>query len=296
MKKLLLLAIMAVATIAASAETESVSFKEKFDLNGDTQVDVGDVNLLLDYILAPAAYEDDHQPTGVVKTYTVGGVSFKMVSVGGGTFTMGATAEQGTKYPQSYEYPIHEVTLSHFWIGQTEVTEALWRAVMGSNPSNKVLGGNYPVDNVTWEDCQTFIGKLNELTGENFRLPTEAEWEFAARGGTLSKGYMFSGSDTASDVAWYAYRSSKCAVATKAANELGLYDMSGNLSEWCSDWYYYAYYSYSPINNPVGPPSGENRVTRGGNWGSSLAYCRVSSRSSNSPTYSSSYLGLRLAR
>ena len=287
---------MAVATIAATAETQSVSFKEKFDLNGDTQVDVGDVNLLLDYILAPSAYEDDHQPTGVVKTYTVGGVSFKMVSVGGGTFTMGATAEQGTNYPLSDEYPIHDVTLSHFWIGQTEVTEALWTAVMGSNPSIKVLGDNYPVDNVTWEDCQTFIGKLNELTGEKFRLPTEAEWEFAARGGTLSKGYMFSGSNTGSDVTWYAYSSSKHVVATKAANELGLYDMSGNINEWCNDWYYSKYYSYSPINNPAGPPSGEYRVYRGGSWGSSLGYCRVSTRSYYTPTTSNKYLGLRLAR
>ena len=187
-----------------------------------------------------------------------------MVPVEGGTFQMGATVEEGSDANDSAK-PVHSVTLSSYSIGQTEVTQALWKAVMGSNPSNWE-GDNLPVEMVSWKDCQKFITKLNRLTGQKFRLPTEAEWEYAARGGKLSKGYKYSGSNTLGDVAWHEENSDGKThpVATKQPNELGLYDMSGNVYEWCQDWYNSSYYSSSPGDNPTGPSSGSSRVNRGG--------------------------------
>ena len=225
--------------------------------------------------------------------FTVNGVRFEMVRVEGGTFTMGATAEQGSDVYDD-EKPAHQVTLSSYSIGKTEVTQALWQAVMGSNPSN-FKGSNLPVEEVSWEDCQTFIRKLNALTGKNFRLPTEAEWEYAARGGNKSRGFKYSGSNTLSYVAWYGDNSSNKThpVATKAPNELGIYDMSGNVWEWCSDWE--GAYSSSSQYNPTGSNSGSFRVSRGGGWYSRARLCRVSNRSHGNPTYRDDYLGLRLA-
>jgi len=232
--------------------------------------------------------------TGGTQTFTVNGVSFKMVGVEGGTFTMGATSEQGTSDPYDDEYPTHSVTLSDFAIGETEVTQELWQAVMGSNPSS-FSGTNLPVEEVSWNDCQTFITKLNQLTGKNFRLPTEAEWEYAARGGNKSKGYKYAGSNTLSDVAWYGDNSSSKThpVQQKQANELGLYDMSGNVYEWCQDWF--GGYSSSAQTNPTGPVSGSYRVGRGGSWSGSAGYCRVSLRYSYTPANYFNVLGLRLA-
>ena len=157
------------------------------------------------------------------KTYTVNGVSFTMIGVEGGTFTMGATSEQGSDAYDD-EKPTHQVTLNSYYIGETEVTQALWQAVMGSNPSYFTGNLQRPVEEVSWGDCQTFIKRLNKLTGENFRLPTEAEWEYAARGGKESKGYKYSGSNTIGDVAWYGDNSSSKthAVKTKQPNELGI--------------------------------------------------------------------------
>ena len=159
-----------------------------------------------------------------------------MVYVSGGTFTMGGTSEQGSD-AFDQEKPTHSVTLSSYYICKYEVTQALWRAVMGSNPSN-FKGDNLPVESVSWNDCQTFINRLNSYTGRNFRLPTEAEWEFAARGGNYSRHYKYSGSNYIGDVAWYHSNSGHRThpVGTKQPNELGLYDMSGNVHEWCSDW------------------------------------------------------------
>ena len=230
----------------------------------------------------------------VTETITVNGVSFKMVAVEGGTFAMGATSEQGTNDPHDLEYPTHSVTLSDFAIGETEVTQELWKAVMGSNPSN-FSGTNLPVEKVSWNDCQTFISKLNDLTGKNFRLPTEAEWEYAARGGNKSKGYKYAGSHTLGDVAWYDENSSSKThpVKQKQANELGLYDMSGNVHEWCQDWS--GSYSSSAQTNPTGPTSGSSRVYRGGSWIDYARYCRVSFRSSNTSTNAGTHVGLRLA-
>ena len=232
--------------------------------------------------------------TPTVKTYEVNGVSFKMVEVRGGTFTMGATGEQGSDAHDD-EKPAHSVTLSGYYIGKTEVTQELWQAVMGSNPS-EFKGNRKPVECVSWDDCTTFISKLNSLTGKKFRLPTEAEWEFAARGGIKSKGYKYSGSNRLADVAWYGDNSGETTheVGTKSPNELGLYDMCGNVLEWCNDWYGDKYYGSSPSNNPTGPGSGADRVDRGGSWVSIASYCRSSNRSSSAPDNRNSFLGLRL--
>ena len=228
-----------------------------------------------------------------LQTFTVNGVTFEMVAVEGGTFTMGGTSEQGSDAYDS-EFPTHSVTLSDYYIGKFEVTQELWKAVMGSNPSY-FNGSNLPVEQVSWNECQEFITKLNGLTGKNFRLPTEAEWEYAARGGNRSGGYKYSGSNNINDVAWYDNNSgSKThAVGTKSPNELGIYDMSGNVYEWCQDWY--GSYSSGSQTNPQGPSSGSDRVFRGGCWDFSARLCRVSTRDSRTPDSRRSSLGLRLA-
>ena len=249
-------------------------------------------------LLALTACQDE--PEKQTGTFTVNGVTFKMVAIEGGTFTMGATVEQGSD-DFEWELPAHEVTLSSYCIGQTEVTQALWQAVMGSNPSYFSNRNNYdtnlqcPVEWVSWNDCQTFITKLNQLTGRTFRLPTEAEWEFAARGGNQSHGYKYSGSNNIDDVAWYYgnHTSTTHPVATKAPNELGLYDMTGNVFEWCQD-YSDSYSSYAQTN-PVGPSTGYIRVYRGGGFGTFISYCRVTYRDGSYPTWTDRGLGLRLA-
>ena len=224
------------------------------------------------------------------QTFTVNGVKFTMVPVEGGTFTMGVTSEQGGYAGDK----AHQVTLSDYYIGQTEVTQALWKAVMGSNPSF-FKGDNLPVECVSWDDCQVFIQKLNQLTGKQFRLPTEAEWEYAARGGRKSRGYKYAGGNNIGSVAWYDGNSGKetHAVATKQANELGIYDMSGNVWEWCSDWY--GDYTSSSQSDPQGPSSGSRRVLRGGGCYNNARYCRVSYRSYGTLGYRINGLGLRLS-
>ena len=226
------------------------------------------------------------------KTYTANGVSFDMMMVKAGTFTMGAKSEMKDLEPD--EKPTHQVTLTNdYYIGKTEVTQALWMAVMGNNPSY-FIGDNLPVESVSWNDCQKFISKLNSLTGQNFRLPTEAEWEFAARGGNNSNHYQYSGSNELGDVAWYVGNSGDTThvVATKQPNELGIYDMSGNVWEWCSDWF--GNYSSSSLTNPTGPNSGSYRVLRGGGWSSLARNCRSSYRHGVAPGNGSLDDGLRL--
>lgn len=227
------------------------------------------------------------------KKFTVNGISFNMIRVDGGTYTMGATSEQG-KDAYNSEKPAHQVTLSSYYIGETEVTQELWRAVMGSNPSN-FSGSRKPVENVSWDDCHEFVRKLNSLTGQSFRLPTEAEWEFAARGGNKSKGYKYAGSNSIGDVAWYSDNGNSQThdVAQKSPNELGLYDMSGNVWEWCLDWY--DIFSNSSQTNPTGPTSGSHRVYRGGSWLDIARHCRVSLRDYGSSGDTKNYLGFRLA-
>ena len=225
--------------------------------------------------------------------FMVNGVSFEMVRVEGGTFRMGATSEQGSD-ADGDEKPVHSVTLSGYYIGKTEVTQVLWEAVMGINPS-RFKGDYLPVENVSWDDCQEFIRKLNSMTGQNFRLPTEAEWEFACRGGNNSRGYKYSGSNNLGSVAWYDGNSGNKThpVGTKAPNELGIYDMSGNVWEWCADWY--GDYSSGAQTNPTGPYGGSNRVYRGGSWNYDVGRCRSSNRDFYYPWIRDIILGLRLA-
>lgn len=201
----------------------------------------------------------------------------EMVYVEGGTFQMGSDSGE------SDEKPVHSVTLSAFNIGKYEVTQAQWTAVMGNNPSSFSGCENCPVENVSWYDVQDFIRKLNAQTGKNYRLPTEAEWEYAARGGKQSRGYTYSGSNDLGSLAWNTDNSSSKthAVGGKLANELDIYDMSGNVWEWCSDWYG-AYNSYSETN-PTGASSGQPRVLRGGSWNGSANYCRPAFRFWNNP-------------
>ena len=261
--------------------------------------------------VAPKKHKSQSKPTkgGTVKrvatkasysngTLTVNGIKYNMVRVDGGTFRMGATSEQGDDADRD-EYPVHSVTLSGYDIGKTEVTQALWKAVMGSNPSH-FIGDKLPVECVSWDDCQEFIRKLNSMTDQNFRLPTEAEWEFACRGGNNSRGYMYSGSNNVGGVAWYgAYSGGNSGgkthpVGTKAPNELGIYDMSGNVWELCADWF--GNYSRGAQTNPKGPYDGSDRVLRGGSWGHGAGCCRSSFRSGLCrPTDRNHYHGLRLA-
>ena len=220
------------------------------------------------------------------------GITIDIVKVEAGTFMMGATSEM--QNPWDDEKTVHQVTLTNdYYMGKYEVTQALWKTVMGSNPSYS-KGDNLPVEEVSWNDCQEFISKLNSLTGKKFRLPTEAEWEYAARGGKKSRGYQYSGSSNISDVAWYDGNSGNKThpVGTKQANELGIYDMTGNVWEWCQDWYYS--YVSSSQTNPTGAVSGSSRVRRGGSWSSLAKYCRSSYRNFGTSDCRYYYLGLRL--
>lgn len=235
--------------------------------------------------------------------YIVNGISFKMIYIEAGTFIMGATEEQAGA--DSDETPPHQVTITKdYYMGETEVTQALWYAVMGQKPtsdgsewsSTYGLGDNYPAYFISWNDCQKFITKLNQLTGLTFRLPTEAEWEYAARGGNKATTQtLYSGSNTIGDVAWYDDNSSSSthAFAGKSANALGLYDMSGNVWEWCNDWY--GSYSSGAQTDPTGSSSGSSRVLRGGSWGGSATSCRVAYRYSSSVVNRSYDSGMRLA-
>ncbi|MFM7311357.1 MAG: formylglycine-generating enzyme family protein, partial [Flavobacteriales bacterium] len=196
----------------------------------------------------------------------------EMVFVKGGTFQMGSSNGEED------ERPVHQVTLSSFHIGKYEVTQAQWREVMGTNPSYFKKCDQCPVEQVSWYDVQDFITELNTKTGKQYRLPTEAEWEFAARGGLKSKGYTYSGSNTVKDVAWMVDNagSKTHPVGQKQANELGIYDMTGNVWEWCADWY--GAYSAANANNPKGPSSGGSRVLRGGSWDNLAQDCRSADR------------------
>ena len=240
-----------------------------------------------------ALSSNSSSPSGNTITIPVkNGINIEMVKVEAGSFNMGATPEMVN--PWEDEKPVHRVTLTNdYYIGKYEVTQALWQAVMGKNPS-WFKGNDLPVEQVSWNDCQDFISKLNAMTGKRFRLPTEAEWEYAARGGKKSRSYQYSGSNTLGDVAWYSDNSgSKThAVGTKQPNELGIYDMAGNVDEWCQDWY--VSYSSSPQTNPIGAASGSDRVSRGGSWDFSARGCRSSYRRGNTPDFRNGDLGLRL--
>ncbi|MCL2207353.1 MAG: formylglycine-generating enzyme family protein [Fibromonadales bacterium] len=213
---------------------------------------------------------------------------------GSNFFSMGCTKEQGAECNED-ERPAHNVTLRDFYASKYPVTQRLWEKVMGSNPS-RFQGENLPVESVSWNDVQEFIKKLNAATGKKYRLLTEAEWEYAARGGGSSKGQRYAGSNNLGAVAWYGGNSGQTTrpVGEKQPNELGLYDMSGNVWEWVQNWKD-SYYSSGLQNNPVGPGSGTNRVYRGGSWQDNDIYCRVSRRHGAVPDTRSSAVGFRLA-
>ena len=284
------------------------------DVNGDGSITTVDVTIIYNILLGVPV---DPVEEGVTE-YEVNGVTFKMVEVEGGTFMMGSEQMVGSAYPA------HEVTLSTYSIGQTEVTQELWVAVMGSNPSYFNEYGNAevhsdshsswdagvnlqrPVDYVKYGDCLAFCAALSQLTGKTFRLPTEAEWEFAARGGNKSQGYEYAGSDNVDDVAWWKETIPSSTlwtdgwgtqtVATKTPNELGIYDMCGNVEEWCLDWF--ATYGTAPVapqTNPTGPETGTLRVVRGG-WclASSPGLLKVYYRNQQNPNVPGNARGLRI--
>lgn len=216
-----------------------------------------------------------------------------MVVVAGGTFEMGGIETYGEQcYPD--EFPKHTVSVDDYYIGQFEVTQELYKFVMGYNPSHFV-GDSLPVDNISWVDAKTFIHELNKMTGKQYRLPTEAEWEFAARGGRWSQDLNYSGSDDLNAVGWCDGNSGRRthAVGTKAPNELDIYDMCGNVYEWCQDRY--AIYKADPQTNPQGPDFGKARVMRGGSWRSEARNCRNTYRSSEDYEARILNCGLRLA-
>ena len=221
------------------------------------------------------------------------GLDMKMVYVEGGSFHMGATSEQ-RGLGASDEYPIHTITLDSYYIGECEITQEQWTKIMGTtifqqqsmancNTGLAGVGDNYPMYYINWNDAQAFCLELSRRTGKTYMLPTEAQWEYAARGGIHHENTMYSGSDNLYAVSSGQYFSN-CEVKQMRPNKLGLYDMSGNVWEWCSDWYRGEYYSYSPQHNPSGPYNGIRRVLRGGSWKAKVGDWRVSNRARSNPT------------
>lgn len=259
------------------------------DINQDGSLSITDLVMLIDYMLSgywanetpdPNVFEDEE--------FEIYGCVFKMIAVEGGTFMMGEDNGFDTDLP-------HQVTVSDYHIAETEVTQDLWDLVMGYNPSAGNGGQAAPVENVSWNDCQEFVSRLNQITGRNFRLPTEAEWEFAALGGNKSHGYIYSGSNNINDVGWSEDNSGDRThvVGSKQPNELGIYDMSGNVWEWCQDWY--GPYSVEPQTDPVGPDSGDGRVARGGCMWGHTRLCTVKYRWWCEPEFKRGDIGLRIA-
>lgn len=269
------------------------------DVNKDGVVNITDAIDLIGY-LSTGTWPSQVHESGEIQTITVNGVSFNMVYVASGTFEMGAPPE--SYYNVDNCRPVHQVTLSEYYIGQTEVTQELWTAVMGSNPSYYVESNQQPVHMITWDDCQSFITKLNQLTGMNFRLPTEAEWEYAARGAEKTHGYEYAGGvqedldslcwnshNTASDnYTWGAHP-----VAMKRPNEIGLYDMSGNVEEWLND--FISTYTEEAQVDPQGPETGTKRCLRGGCYSHNWWDLRVFMRHASVPDDKHPFWGMRLA-
>lgn len=276
---------------------------------GRTLILFGLMFSLLAAFVAEKAYSQ--QAANKSRANSVRPPEIEMVFVKGGTFTMGCLPERDGDC-NGNEKPAHKVTVSDFYIGKYQVTQAEWRAVMGNKPSHSP-GDNKPVESVSWNDVQEFIKRLNSMTGKNYRLPTEAEWEYAARGGANSRGYRYSGGNDVDAVAWY-YENSGVQklndsawsdraavknnnqthpVGTKAANELGIHDMSGNVWEWVADRY--DLYGNEPVADPTGPDQGDERVLRGGNWLGSAVAARPAFRFGFDPDFKSSAYGFRLA-
>ena len=289
-------------------EDEATINRASADVNADGELNIKDVTVLINYLLTdewPAVYEPQYMSVTVGSGTSA--VTFRMVLVEGGTMMMGAREDD--PYVRPWESPAHQVTLSSYYIAEFEVTQALWRAVMGtsSNPfwftSSNGYTTNYqrPVESVAFTgssnstSVSTFLTKLNQKTGKTFRLPTEAEWEFAARGGNWSRGYMYIGGDNVDEVAWHKANSGDLVqpVGTKAPNELGIYDMAGNVEEWVSDWY--GLYTDAAQTNPTGPSTGSVYVLRGGSWDQSYRMCRPTQRHDCPTAYSGAHTGFRVA-
>jgi formylglycine-generating enzyme required for sulfatase activity len=258
---------------------------------------VGTVMSVLTVFTVILVYNARKVETFQTKTYVVNGVPFEMAFVKGGTFKMGNSVERDNVAASQNEKPAHTVTVGDLYIGVHPVTQALWKVVMGVNPSY-FIGDDLPVQNVSWKDCQIFIEKLNQLTKMHFHLPTEAEWEYVAQGGKKSKGYLYSGGDNIDDLGWHSQNSKLNEtrvqpVGQKKHNELGIHDMSGNVWEWVNDWY--DDYTAKTKHNPKGPESGTERVCRGGCWSSSEFRCRITSRNHFVPEFRGDVVGLRLA-
>jgi formylglycine-generating enzyme required for sulfatase activity len=244
------------------------------------------------------------------RTQLVGKVSFtlnglerapewqpEVVFVEGGTFKMGCEDPQD-KECESDEKPQHTVKVNSFYIAKTEVTQKQWQLVMNTRPSSFRGCDDCPVESVSWLDAVNYCKKLSQMTGQTWRLPTEAEWEYAARGGNKSKGYKYAGSNQVDEVAWHTGNSGNrtSPVAQKVPNELGLYDLSGNIFEWCLDWYGDRYYSSSPAENPTGPTRGGQKSLRGGSWGGPADNARIANRLSRTNASRSNYFGFRPVR
>ncbi|MFN0202370.1 MAG: formylglycine-generating enzyme family protein, partial [Bacteroidia bacterium] len=289
--------------IVPGTEFWEVGLVAKFKLGQDVGCNDRDYDGICD--------KDDHCPDvyGTSKCKGCPGpCEEKTCEWGNFVFVEGGTFMMGSNDGSSDEKPVHSVTVSSFYMGKYEVTQAEWQEIMGNNPSS-FKGDNLPVENVSWEDVQVFIQKLNQKTGCKYRLPSEAEWEYAARGGNKSKGYLYAGSNTIGDVAWYSENagSKTHVVGSKDPNELGICGMSGNVWEWCEDWYAEKYYDYckknSITNNPIlrnknnqNLEISEYRICRGGSWGLNANYCRATLRFRVVPTYQYFIVGFRLLR
>lgn len=259
----------------------------------DMIVDLPNATTDISDVIVRESFPDNANITDLIDTkiITVKGVSFTMVYVKGGAFMMGASDIQG-EFAGKNEGPLHKVTLSDYYIGKFEVTQKLWKVVMGNNPS-KYPGDDRPVDSVSWDDCNLFISRLNSLSGLIFSLPTEAQWEYAAKGGVFAEDFLFSGSNKIGSVAWFGKNTKATKnVGIKQPNALGIFDMSGNVGEWCLD--YYDFYTASTLNNPSGPEGGSNRVTRGGDWYSEDIKCRTTYRIGAPPYSKYDDMGFRI--
>lgn len=267
-----------------------VTIKHEGYYDFESSIDVTDNKVaIIDEVLAKSC---DINRSREKIDITTKGVSFSLIKVEGGSFQMGGTPEQGKA--KTDEFPVHRVILSDYYIGETEVTNELWSVIMGTNPSIIFSQPDQPVNNVTWYDCQKFVNRLSSLTGLHFALPTEAQWEFAARGGNKSRNYKYSGGNKMEEVGWFKGNSGGSLKSVKQLkpNELGIYDMSGNVYEWCSDWY--GLYKSTDLSDPRGPESGTQKVNRGSSAGEKDALMRVACRFNNSPNSKYQAMGLRL--
>lgn len=277
-----------------NALADTIATKNGFQLQLVTHL-LRSVAAALDSTVPIPAEEDEPNEED---TTTVYNCRINLIKVEGGAFSLGATPEQGI-YASFDEKPAVNVKIDSFYIADAPVTQALWRAVMEIETPSHFNGFELPVERVTWFEANEFILRLNERYGREFRLPTEAEWEFAARGGVKSRHFKYAGCNDKNlkDFCWMHDNSDATSheVKLKKPNELGIYDMSGNIGEWCQDWYHNSYALNGVFENPKGPPTGAYKVIRGGSWNAKASDCRVSKRLYMNPDYKTRYVGFRLA-